>query len=322
MKQIFVTVALLAAVVLAAADTALFKYAPNDSTGAVEVDVLPLLKHPRVAEALNKPEYVKTRQEWESKTGIRLQDFKKVVFFVNASGKGIVLLNVDKNLDLEKFFSQNQVKFQKLTVAGKTILRVMDPVKNNKTAELAVLAPGVIIAGEKGDIARYLNAPRGNARALQALVQKIPAGFSMWTAFVNTFPNPQGQVEDPRQLYFAFRFAGKEQRDLNFSLKLFCNDANGAQALSAMLPMYANMGLAMVFSSDLKLGNELVMLLKPVVEENTVLADVTISAELVEKIAVYFEKNAKKFVKKQKAAAKKRVPAKKSGTQAAGTEKR
>ena len=109
---------------------------------------------------------------------------------------------------------------------------------------------------------------------------------------------------------------------MNFSLKLFCNDANGAQALSAMLPMYANMGLAMVFSSDLKLGNELVMLLKPVVEENTVLADVTISAELVEKIAVYFEKNAKKFVKKQKAAAKKRVPAKKSGTQAAGTEKR
>jgi hypothetical protein len=306
MKRCFIAVALLAAVILSAADTALLKYAPEGTGVVLEADITALLKHPEVTAALAKPDYVKTRQEWESKTGIRLQDFQKIMLFVKMSGKGIALLKVDRQFDLKKFFDKNQVKFQEKAAAGKTFFRVLAPVQSGRNIELLPLEPGVIIAGESGDIATYLKGKRGNAGRLAPLVQKVPAGYPVWLVYNNMMADADGKITDPQQVCFAFRFAGKEKKDLNFLLKLFCADENGAQVMAGMVPMYANMGLALAFGNDPALSGELLSLIKPDVQGNTLVTDITVNADLAGKVSAYLQKSAKKFAKKQAGTSRKK----------------
>ena len=104
MRKVFLSVALLAAVAVSAVETSLFRYAPDSTVAVVQADVVRLLQHPDVVRTLNEPENLKTRQEFEKKTGIRVEDFKKILIFISASGDAVVLIGVDEKLDVEQLF--------------------------------------------------------------------------------------------------------------------------------------------------------------------------------------------------------------------------
>ena len=296
MKNVFLTVALFAVLAVSAVETSLFKYAPDSTVAVVQADVTRLLQHPDVIKTLNDPENLKTRQEFEKKTGIRVEDFRKVLLFINASGEAVVLINVDDKLDVENLFARNGVQFQRIPVGDKTIFRLAETGRRGKKVEVLKMAPGVVLCGEEGDMASYLKQPRGKASQVAAVAAQIPADPPLWLAFVNVFKNPQGQIDDPRQLYLTFRFAGKKMNDLDFRVKLFCSDGEGARILAGTIPMYLNMGIALAVN-DPELGKELLSSVKIDTVEKDVLVSVCISEQLSQKMSVYFKNNADRLLK-------------------------
>lgn len=309
MKTCIAAIALFAAVAVSAVESFALKYAENATVAAVEINVEQLLKHPEVEKLLNDPEKVRQRQELEKNTGVRLQDFKKVFIQINGSGDARVLLNVDKALNIEQLFARTGVKFSKLDIAGKKVLKLTDPLQTGKQVELLTLAPGMILAGETGDIAAYMKTGRGNAKELAAFAGTVPAA-PVRVAFVNLFKNAQGKTDDPQKLFLTFDFAGKQQKDIAFKLNLFCGTPEGAQMLTAMVPFYLNMGLAFIFGSDPDLNREVSGCIKVKAEANVVRCTFYIPEKLGEKIGGHFEKNADKLI---------RQGMKASGIQAGGT---
>ena len=296
MKKVFQTAALFAVLAVSAVETSLFKYAPDSTVAVVQADVTRLLQHPDVAKTLNEPENLKTRQEFEKKTGIRVEDFRKILLFINASGEAVVLINVDDKLDVEKLFARNGVQFQRVPVKDKTIFRLAEAGRRGKKVEVLKMAPGVVLCGEEGDMASYLNQPRGKASGAAAVAAQIPADPPLWLVFVNAFKNPQGRIDDPRQLYLTFQFAGKKMNDLDFRLKLFCGDEEGARILAGTIPMYLNMGIALVVN-DPALGKELLSSIKIDTAGKDVLVNACISEQLSQKMSAYFKNNADRLLK-------------------------
>ena len=296
MKKVFLSVALLAVFAVSAVETSLFKYAPDSTVAVVQADVTRLLQHPDVVKTLNEPENLKTRQEFEKKTGIRVEDFRKILLFISASGEAVVLIGVDEKLDVEQLFVKNGVKFQKVPAKGKTVFRLAEAGRRGKKVEVLKMAPGVILCGEEGDMVSYLDQPRGKAAQVTAVAAQIPADPPLWLAFANVFKNPQGKIDDPRQLYLTFQFAGKKMNDLDFKLKLFCGDKEGAQILAGTIPMYLNMGIALVVN-DQALGKELLSSVKIDTADKDVLVNAYISEQLSQKMSVYFKNNADRLLK-------------------------
>ena len=296
MKRFVFAVALFAALVVSAVDLPLLRYAPDATVCVVQVDVTRMLKHPDVVKTLNEPENLKTRLEFEKMTGVRVEDFKKVVLFIKSSGEALVLVNVDDKFNIEQVFAKNKVAFSKIDTKGGSVLRLAEAGRRGKKVEIFSAAPGVILCGEEGDMVSYLGQPRGKAEAVAAVVGQIPEDPPVWLAFANLFKNPQGKIDDPRQLYLTFRFSGPKKNDLDFKIKLFCGDAEGAQLLSGTIPMYLNMGIALAVN-DPALGKEIVSCVKIKVVEKDVLIDMYIPEALSVKMADYFKNNADRLFK-------------------------
>ena len=208
MKRFVSAVALFAALVVSAVELPLLRYAPDSTVCVVQVDVTRMLKHPDVIKTLNEPENLKTRQEFEKKTGIRVEDFKKVLLFIKSSGEALVLVNVDEKFNIEQVFAKNKVAFRKIDAKGGSVLRLAEAGRRGKKVEIFAAAPGVILCGEEGDMVSYLEQPRGKAEAVAAVVGQIPQDPPVWLAFANLFKDAQGKIDDPRQLYLTFRFSG------------------------------------------------------------------------------------------------------------------
>lgn len=297
MKKYIIVLLFALAFAVSAVETAMLQYAPDTAAGMAEINVSALLKHPSVLQTMNDPKIASTRQEWEKKSGVRLTDWKKVVFFIGADGNVYSCLCVDANLGLEKVLTQNGIKFKKLDVSGKTVYQLPEAGPQKQAAELAEIAPGIILVGEKGRLAGYFAQKCGNAGALAEVVKKAP-DYPVWLAFVNRFTNSSGQTDDPKELLATFRFVGKEQKDLEFKFVLYCNTPEGVQMLKSAIPMYAMMGLGLVFNGDPELGSRIVSCIKQQISGTVLTVSILLKKELAEQIGEYLAQNSDRLSRK------------------------
>jgi hypothetical protein len=297
MKKYIIVLLFAFAFAVSAVETAMLKYAPDTAVGMAEINVAALLKHPSVLQSMNDPKIASARQEWENKSGVRLADWKKVVFFIGADGNVYSCLCVDVNPGLEKVLTQNGIEFKKLDISGKTVYQLPEAGPKKQSAELAEIAPGVILVGEKGRLAGYFKQKCGNAGALAKVVEKAP-DYPVWLAFANRFTNSSGQISDPKELLATFRFVGKEQKDLEFKLMFYCNTPNGAEMLKNAVPMYAMMGLGLVFGNDPDLGSRIIACMKTEVSGTVLTVSMLLEEKLVEQIGEYLKQNSDRLTRK------------------------
>ena len=301
MKNCLVAIVLFAVVaVVSAVETTVKKYMPDSAVVAAEINVAALIRNPAVQEMLNQPEYAARRQKYEEKSGVQLADLKTVWFFVDGSGQRVGLFFLNKPADLEKVFKKVAVPYRKSTINGRTVFHVRGKVQGEKSVEVAELAPGILVSGEKGSVVRYLKGKRGNAKALINVLKKIPAGKSVNVAFVNTMKNADGSVEDPVQVWLSFDFAGKSQRDVAFQSRFFCGSVEGVKMFAARFPMYIMMGSALLFNQAPELGEQVVSCIKKRIEKSDYLVNAVIPEQLGKQISAYLEKNANRFMLHQK----------------------
>ena len=301
MKRCLAAIVLFAVVaVVSAMETTVRKYMPDSAVVAAEINVAALLRNPAVQEMLNQPEYVAKRQKYEEKSGVQLTDLKTVWFFVDGSGQRVGLFFLNKPADLDKVFKKAAVPYRKSTIKGQTVFHVTGNDHGEKSVEIAELAPGVLVSGEKGSVVRYLKEKRGNAESLINVLKKIPADKSVKVAFVNTMKNADGTVVDPVQVWLSFDFSGKAQRDVAFQGRFFCGSVEGVQMFAARFPMYIMMGSALLFNQAPELGNRVVSCIKKRIEQSDFLVNAVIPEQLGRKISAYLEKNANRFMLQQK----------------------
>ena len=301
MKNCLAAIVLFAVVaVVSAMETTVKKYMPDSAVVAAEINVAALLRNPAVQEMLNQPEYSARRQKYEEKSGVQLTDLKTVWFFVDGFGQRVGLFFLNKPADLENVFKKAELQYHKLTIKGQTVFRVSAKEHGEKSAEIAELAPGILVSGEKGSVVRYLKEKRGNAESLINVLKKIPADKSVKVAFVNTMKNADGTVVDPVQVWLSFDFSGKAQRDVAFQGRFFCGSVEGVQMFAARFPMYIMMGSALLFNQDPDLGNRVVSCIKKRIEQSDFLVNAVIPEQLGRKISAYLEKNANRFMLQQK----------------------
>ena len=303
MKNCFIAIALFLTGVLAAADAAVLRFAPDSTVAVVGIELAGLMKHPDVISTLNEPENKARRQEIEKSVGVKLSDFEKFSVLVNARGEAIVLAEMNAGLNIEQIFLRNKLQFKKFKIGACDVLQLTKPVKNGKIIEVATLAPGVILAGEKGDIAKYFAQKRGKvASGLRQVVTTVPAHVPFWLAFVNIVKCPDRKINDPQSLFLTFDFAGKNKRDYALTLVLDCAGEQGAQIMQGMVPMYVNMGISMGIN-DPALAAEVAGCIKAKVSGRRVIVSALMSEALGQKIGSYFKANASRFLPgKQQAA--------------------
>ena len=301
MKNCLAAIVLFAVVaVVSAMETTVKKYMPDSAVVAAEINVAALLRNPAVQEMLNQPEYSARRQKYEEKSGVQLTDLKTVWFFVDGFGQRVGLFFLNKPADLENVFKKAELQYRKLTIKGQTVFRVSAKEHGEKSAEIAELAPGILVSGEKGSVVRYLKGKRGNAEALSSVLKKIPAGEAVKVAFINTIKNATGAVEDPVQVWMSFNFSGKEQRNLAFQSRFVCGSIEGVKMFAARFPMYIMMGSALLFNQAPELGEQVVGCIKKRIEKSDYLVNAVIPEQLGKQISAYLEKHANRLMLHQK----------------------
>ena len=155
MKNCLAAIVLSAVVtVVSAVETTVKKYVPDSAVVAAEINVAALLRNPAVQEMLNQPEYSARRQKYEEKSGVQLADLKTVWFFVDGLGRRVGLFFLNKSVDFENVFKKTAVSYRKSTIKGQTVFHIAGNVQGEKSVEIAELAPGILVSGEKGSVAR------------------------------------------------------------------------------------------------------------------------------------------------------------------------
>lgn len=293
-KSLIIFYVCLFAGMLFSADTAVLRFAPNDTIAVMETDLAGLMSVPEIAKLLNDESLVPA-SGLKSQTGIKPEDFKKLFIFVNPSGNTSVLLQFNPAIDLEKTLNQKNVKYSKAAVSGKVLLTISDQSGINKEIGVLQLAPGIMLAGSLADVNRYLTLSVGNLPQMTKAVAQLPADKKLiWLVYVNESGNaPENiPVQDVKQLYFTFGFSGKEKRQLKFELTLDTANKDSARMIAGLIPLYVPMGLGFVLGDAPELNAEVCKAVACRIEDNNrVVASLKISWELAQKVGKHLEKN-------------------------------
>ena len=260
------------------------------------IDVAALLQHPDLASAMNQPENRQKRQDFENSVGVKLNDLKQVFILVDASGRSSLLVKVDPGMNVEQILKRSEVSFKKIRSGKYSVIQLQNPVKGNRMIEFTELAPGVIFAGEMGSTASLLNTGIGGAQELAAVVKAVPAA-PVWFAFVNLFKDAGGKVSDPRSLYLTFDFGGENKRDCFLEVVMTCGKPKGAKIMQGMVPLYLNMGLAMLVT-DPQLCKELTEGVSFAIKGSTLTVKVAVTEQTGRKLADYLQANSGRLLRR------------------------
>ena len=290
--------AVFAAVTILAAESDLFKFVPRSSICIGYFDISKLWKNPEVAKQTKKPEIENFIKKLNNTIGFSFQDISSALVFTSIEKKGGYLIKLKKPVNLEKFFDalKKNPNMQSNHLIGRYVIKkvnnkkvfLFDAIdksgKINKI-EVAELAPGVILNTVNTSYASYINELRGIGPELRRIVKTIPNSL-VWFA-ANVPANPY----QARNVALNFDLIGKQLNIQQYVCRINFETPEQATQIRALLPMYFNMGLGILFSFDPTLGAKIAQCLKSKVANNQVILTVTITKKIFDEIIKYINEN-------------------------------
>ena len=261
-----------------------FSFVPADSIAVVRIDPQTVLKRPEIAKHLNAPEVAAKRLEFAQKAGCSIEDINTAVAACTFSGDGVMLLGLNKKVDLAAAIKKLNVPVSSFKVGSHTMYYGAD------RSGIAQVASDVIMLGHAGDVREALAGKRGMSPELAQIVKQVSKNSCVaWLAFY---------VDKEIKGSAIYKFAGKNLADHSLSAEFIFTSEESARQIGAMLPMYAGMVSGMLFSADPELGADVLKSFRTNINGRSITLSLYVPQALAGRIADFAAAQGKKHLDK------------------------